>query len=141
MRITKAIREYITDEINEMYRPKFTALTKEENDLKDLSRKIYEHLEEHVKEFNQELKEEFLNIAGFAYGDRDDITIFSMRDITWWVERKSPQAKSLEQRRAELNRRRDKSIRNTIAMLELGGSRTELDEALQQLREELDEQI
>lgn len=34
-----------------------------------------------------------------------------------------------------------KAIRNTIAMLELGGSRAELDEALQQLREELDEQI
>ena len=141
MRITKAIREYITDEINEMYQPKFAALAKEENDLKDLSRKIYEHLEEHVKVFNQNLKDEFLSIAGFAYCDRDGITIFSMRDITWWVERKSPQAKSLERRREELNRRRDKSIRNTIAMLELGGSRTELDEALQQLREELDEQI
>lgn len=141
MRITKAIREYITDEINEMYQPKFTALTKEENDLEDLSQKIYERLKERVKEFNQELKDEFLSIAGFTYKDSADITNFSMSDITWWVKRKSPQAKSLEQRREELNRQRDRSIRNTIAMLELGGTKAELDEALRQLREELDEQI
>lgn len=130
MRVTKAIREYITDEIDEIYEPYFKELKREEADILDLSRKVNDYLKKRVEKFSYEVRNEFLNDFGLEYKDYLNILKFNSGDIKWWIERYSPEAKSLEKSREELNNRRDKAIRDTIAMLELGGTKKELDEVL-----------
>lgn len=135
MKVTKVIREYIEDEINKLYEPKFEALKKEKNELTQKYGEALYRIEQKCIELDNELKAQIQKEFGFITDEKD---FACERKMTQWrFERSDPAWKACEKAEKELQAQCDKSIRNAIVTLELGGTRSELDEMLAQIKEEL----
>lgn len=138
MKVTKAIREYITEEIDEIFAPKLAAIKEEKEKIREQAKQYVIYYVKKCDEFNKELEADFKEQTGYEYTPKytsrrfvecklyeDDVTL------------SNPRYKELRDQEEHLEEKRNKSLRKTIAMLELGGTKTELDEVLAQIKEEL----
>lgn len=135
MKVTKAIREYIEEEIGKLYEPKFEALKKEKNELTRKYGEAIYRITQRCIELDNELKAQIQKEFGIITDEKDFACECKMTQ--WRFERTDPAWRACEKAEKELQAQCDKSIRNAIVTLELGGTRSELDEMLAQIKEEL----
>lgn len=139
MKVTKAIREYITEEIDDMFAPKLAEIKKEKDELQKQAIKHVMYYKKKCDELNKEIENDFKERTGYAYTTpyRSSRSIVECNLHEDYVVSSNPKYKELREKEEALDNKREKSLRNTIAMLELGGTKAELDEVLAQIKEEL----
>ena len=130
MRVTKIIREYVEEAVNEIYNPLI------ENCSKDYSKKKNE-----VEDILKKMVDEF-NVAAKGVIKEHGFTIDS-----WCGEEKhiisyscnfgNKEYKSVADKRNELRDEKRRKIQDILVNLELGGTKAELDEMLKNIREEV----
>ena len=139
MKVTKAIREYITEEIDDMFAPKLAEIKKEKDELRKQAVQHVMYYTKKCDELNKEIENDFKERTGYAYAPpfRSSRFIVECNLYEDYVVSSNPKYKELREKEEALDNKREKSLRNTIAMLELGGTKAELDEVLAQIKEEL----
>ena len=133
MKMTKAIREFIEEQVTE--RAENDAKLNELREAADTARDSWDNAKEAArKEFNAKLAE--LGAAhGLAcidyYGKpvNPQITGFQYVD-----SRYLPEVKAYDEYRAQLNNKRDRAIKDIIVSMELGGTKKELMEMIETLK-------
>ena len=129
MKMTKAIREFIEEQVAE--RAESNAKLAELREAADTARDSWNNaLEVAQKEFNAKLAE--LGAAhGLAYTDyygnpaNPRITGFQYADCRYL-----PEVKAYNEYKAQLERKRDRAIKDIIVSMELGGTKKELMEMI-----------
>lgn len=127
MRMTKLVRDYISEKIAKKYQPFIDALS--EKYKVDEAQKAIEQVKGEVEELAKRM---FLDKLAPYYDPKDLgalIDSYSIyRPSRWGIE------PSAEKRYAEAKRRleaaRDKAIKETLITMELGGTKEQLDEML-----------
>lgn len=121
MRVTKLIREYVTEEVKKAYAPKiesvFDEYHKERDYYTDLIKIVVDEAKERIASF---LPENYTS----TYHD----TIISHYDI-WDKERYY----ELREAKREIERERDEKIKDVLINLELGATRADLDKMLSEI--------
>ena len=130
MKMTKLIREYITDEINKKYRPLLDAANAK-YDLES-GRKILRETTAEITEYAKNLYRE--RLAPY-YEEKDldgllnDYTVYSPSSY-----RAVPIAnKKHDEEISSLTAARDKKIRDVLITMELGGTKADLDRMLSEI--------
>ena len=129
MKMTKAIREFIEEQVTE--RAEGNAKLIELREAADAARDSWNNAKEAArKEFNAKLAE--LGAAhGLAYIDyygkpvNPQITGFQYVDCHYL-----PEVKAYDEYKAQLNSKRDRAIKDIIVSMELGGTKKELMEMI-----------
>lgn len=135
MKVTKAIREYITDKINALYVPKFDALRKEEKELVDRYENAIVRFKQKCNELDMQFKDQLQEEFGFTTSENKFVCECNLSRYRF--ERTDPAWKEHMELKKNLENQCQKSIRDAIVMLELGGTKSELDEVLAKIEEEL----
>ena len=129
MKMTKAIREFIEEQVTE--RAESNAKLIELREAADVARDSWNNAKEAArKEFNAKLAE--LGAAhGLAYtdyyGNPADPQISSFRNADC---RYLPEVKAYDEYKAQLDNKRDRAIKDIIVSMELGGTKKELMEMI-----------
>lgn len=127
MRVSKLIRDYITDSVNEKYQPLFDRL--DDIHQQDL-------FKERAEAFRKEMREAF--IAQFVKRFGDDYSPEQLSEVTKGISVSLPyyydSRCKYHMQNAEVCRklrdRREKDINSILIKLELGGSKEDLDRLL-----------
>lgn len=127
MRMTKAIREYIADEITAKYQPYIDALAKKHN--LDADDKAINAIKKEVEEAAKQMFTE--KLAPYYEPDdlkalMDDYSIY--RPKRWGVDYLNHKQYCKE--KEKLTAAREAAIRETIVTMDLGGTKEQLDEML-----------
>ncbi len=129
MKMTKAIREFIEEQVTE--RAKNDAKLNELREAADTARKRWDDvLKEAKKEFNAKLAE-----LGEAYGlvcqtYSGEVVHPQIYSFQYVESRYLPEVKAYDEYRAQLNNKRDRAIKDIIVSMELGGTKAELMEMI-----------
>ena len=129
MKMTKAIREFIEEQVTE--RAKNDAKLNELREAADTARKRWDDvLKEAKKEFNAKLAE-----LGEAYGlvyqtYSGEVVHPQIYSFQYVESRYLPEVKAYDEYRAQLNNKRDRAIKDIIVSMELGGTKKELMEMI-----------
>lgn len=123
MRVTKLIRDYITNSVNEKYQPLFDRLDDS-------------HFKECVEAFRKEMQE--VLIAQFVKRFGDDYSPEQLNEVSKGISVSLPYYYELRckyhmqnaEARSRLRDRREKDINSILINLELGGSKEYLDRLL-----------
>ena len=129
MKMTKAIREFIEEQVTE--RAESNAKLTELREAADAARDSWNNaLEVARKEFDAKLAE-LSATHGLAYtdyyGNHADPQISNFRNADC---RYLPEVKAYDEYRAQLNSKRDRAIKDIIVSMELGGTKKELMEMI-----------
>ena len=133
MKMTKAIREFIEEQVTE--RAKNDAKLIELCEAADVARKRWDDvLKEVKKEFNAKLAE-----LGEAYGlvyqtYSGEVVHPQIYSFQYVESRYLPEVKAYDEYRALLNNKRDRAIKDIIVSMELGGTKAELMEMIETLK-------
>lgn len=133
MKMTKAIREFIEEQVTE--RAKNDAKLNELREAADTARKRWDDvLKEAKKEFNTKLAE-----LGEAYGlvyqtYSGEVVHPQIYSFQYVESRYLPEVKAYDEYRAQLNNKRDRAIKDIIVSMELGGTKKELMEMIESLK-------
>ena len=133
MKMTKAIREFIEEQVTE--RAKNDAKLNELREAADVARKRWDDvLKEAKKEFNAKLAE-----LGEAYGlvyqtYSGEVVHPQIYSFQYVESRYLPEVKAYDEYRAQLNNKRDRAIKDIIVSMELGGTKKELMEMIETLK-------
>lgn len=133
MKMTKAIREFIEEQVTE--RAKNDAKLNELREAADTARKRWDDvLKEAKKEFNAKLAE-----LGEAYGlvyqtYSGEVVHPQIYSFQYVESRYLPEVKAYDEYRAQLNNKRDRAIKDIIVSMELGGTKKELMEMIESLK-------
>lgn len=133
MKMTKAIREFIEEQVTE--RAKNDAKLNELREAADTARKRWDDvLKEAKKEFNAKLAE-----LGEAYGlvyqtYSGEVVHPQIYSFQYVESRYLPEVKAYDEYRAQLNNKRDRAIKDIIVSMELGGTKKELMEMIETLK-------
>lgn len=130
MRVTKIIREYVEETVNEIYNPLI------ENCSKDFSKKkneIEDILEKMTDEFNAAAKK-MIKEHGFTI---DSWSGEEKQIINYSCNFGKKEYNSITDKRNELRDEKRRKIQDILVNLELGGTKAELDEMLKNIREEV----
>ena len=133
MKMTKAIREFIEEQVTE--RAKNDAKLNELREAADTARKRWDDvLKEAKKEFNAKLAE-----LGEAYGlvyqtYSGEVVHPQIYSFQYIESRYLPEVKAYDEYRAQLNNKRDRAIKDIIVSMELGGTKKELMEMIEALK-------
>lgn len=133
MKMTKAIREFIEEQVTE--RAKNDAKLNELREAADAARKRWDDvLKEAKKEFNAKLAE-----LGEAYGlvyqtYSGEVVHPQIYSFQYVESRYLPEVKAYDEYRAQLNNKRDRAIKDIIVSMELGGTKKELMEMIETLK-------
>ena len=129
MKMTKAIREFIEEQVTE--RAENDAKLNELREVADAARKRWDDvLKEAKEEFNTKLAE-----LGKAYGlvyqtYSGEVVYPQIYDFQYVRSRYLPEVKAYDEYRAQLNSKRDRAIKDIIVSMELGGTKKELMEMI-----------
>ena len=130
MRVTKIIREYVEETINEIYDPIIGNCS---NDYSEKKNEVEEILEKMVNEFDATAKK-VIKEHGFTinswYGKEQHI-------VGYTCNFGDEEFKSVADKRNELRDEKRRKIQDILVNLELGGTKAELDEMLKNIREEV----
>ena len=133
MKMTKAIREFIEEQVTE--RAESDAKLNELREAADTARKRWDDvLKETKKEFNAKLAE-----LGEAYGlvyqtYSGEVVHPQIYSFQYVESRYLPEIKAYDEYRAQLNNKRDRAIKDIIVSMELGGTKKELMEMIETLK-------
>ena len=133
MKMTKAIREFIEEQVTE--RADNDAKLNELREAADTARKRWDNvLKEAKKEFNAKLAE-----LGEAYGlvyqtYSGEVVHPQIYSFQYVENRYLPEVKAYDEYRAQLNNKRDRAIKDIIVSMELGGTKKELMEMIETLK-------
>ena len=133
MKMTKAIREFIEEQVTE--RADNDAKLNELREAADTARKRWDNvLKETKKEFNAKLAE-----LGEAYGlvyqtYSGEVVHPQIYSFQYVESRYLPEVKAYDEYRAQLNNKRDRAIKDIIVSMELGGTKAELMEMIETLK-------
>ena len=133
MKMTKAIREFIEEQVTE--RADNDAKLNELREAADTARKRWDNvLKEAKKEFNAKLAE-----LGEAYGlvyqtYSGEVVHPQIYSFQYVESRYLPEVKAYDEYRAQLNNKRDRAIKDIIVSMELGGTKKELMEMIETLK-------
>ena len=133
MKMTKAIREFIEEQVTE--RAENDAKLNELREAADTARKRWDDvLKEAKKEFNTKLAE-----LGEAYGlvyqtYSGEVVHPQIYSFQYVESRYLPEVKAYDEYRAQLNNKRDRAIKDIIVSMELGGTKKELMEMIETLK-------
>ena len=133
MKMTKAIREFIEEQVTE--RAANDAKLNELREAADTARKRWDDvLKEAKKEFNAKLAE-----LGEAYGlvyqtYSGEVVHPQIYSFQYVESRYLPEVKAYDEYRAQLNNKRDRAIKDIIVSMELGGTKKELMEMIETLK-------
>ena len=133
MKMTKAIREFIEEQVTE--RAKNDAKLNELREAADVARKRWDDvLKEAKKEFNAKLAE-----LGEAYGlvyqtYSGEVVHPQIYSFQYVESRYLPEVKAYDEYRAQLDNKRDRAIKDIIVSMELGGTKKELMEMIETLK-------
>ena len=133
MKMTKAIREFIEEQVTE--RAKNDAKLNELREAADTARKRWDDvLKEAKKEFNAKLAE-----LGEAYGlvyqtYSGEVVHPQIYSFQYVESRYLPEVKAYNEYKAQLNNKRDRAIKDIIVSMELGGTKKELMEMIETLK-------
>ena len=133
MKMTKAIREFIEEQVTE--RAKNDAKLNELREAADTARKRWDDvLKEAKKEFNTKLAE-----LGEAYGlvyqtYSGEVVHPQIYSFQYVESRYLPEVKAYNEYKAQLNNKRDRAIKDIIVSMELGGTKKELMEMIETLK-------
>ena len=133
MKMTKAIREFIEEQVTE--RADNDAKLNELREAADRARKRWDDvLKETKKEFNAKLAE-----LGEAYGlvyqtYSGEVVHPQIYSFQYVESRYLPEVKAYDEYRAQLNNKRDRAIKDIIVSMELGGTKKELMEMIETLK-------
>ena len=133
MKMTKAIREFIEEQVTE--RAENDAKLNELREAADTACNRWNNaLEAARKEFDTKLAE-LGATHGLAYtdyyGNHADPQISNFRNADC---RYLPEVKAYDEYRAQLNNKRDRAIKDIIVSMELGGTKKELMEMIETLK-------
>ena len=133
MKMTKAIREFIEEQVAE--RAKNDAKLNELREAADAARKRWDDvLKEVKKEFNAKLAE-LGEVYGLVYQTYSGEVVHPQIYSFQYVEsRYLPEVKAYDEYRAQLNNKRDRAIKDIIVSMELGGTKKELMEMIETLK-------
>lgn len=134
MKMTKAIREFIEEQVTERAESASNARLTELREAADAARERWNNaLEAMRKEFDAKLAE-----LGAAYGlayidyfgkpDNPKIGSFSCTDCRYL-----PEVKAYEEYKSQLSNKRARAIKDIIVSMELGGTKAELMEMIAKL--------
>lgn len=133
MKMTKAIREFIEEQVTE--RAENDAKLNELREAADTARKRWDDvLKETKKEFNAKLAE-----LGEAYGlvyqtYSGEVVHPQIYSFQYVESRYLPEVKAYDEYRAQLNNKRERAIKDIIVSMELGGTKKELMEMIETLK-------
>ena len=133
MKMTKAIREFIEEQVTE--RAENDAKLNELREAADAARKRWDDvLKEAKKEFNTKLAE-----LGEAYGlvyqtYSGEVVHPQIYSFQYVESRYLPEVKAYNEYKAQLNNKRDRAIKDIIVSMELGGTKKELMEMIETLK-------
>ena len=133
MKMTKAIREFIEEQVTE--RAENDAKLNELREAADAARKRWDDvLKEAKKEFNAKLAE-----LGEAYGlvyqtYSGEVVHPQIYSFQYVESRYLPEVKAYNEYKAQLNNKRDRAIKDIIVSMELGGTKKELMEMIETLK-------
>ena len=133
MKMTKAIREFIEEQVTE--RAENDAKLTELREAADTARKRWDDvLKKAKKEFNAKLAE-----LGEAYGlvyqtYSGEVVHPQIYSFQYVENRYLPEVKAYDEYRAQLNNKRDRAIKDIIVSMELGGTKKELMEMIETLK-------
>ena len=133
MKMTKAIREFIEEQVTE--RAKNDAKLNELREAADAARKRWDDvLKEAKKEFNTKLAE-LGEVYGLVYQTYSGEVVHPQIYSFQYVEsRYLPEVKAYNEYKAQLNNKRDRAIKDIIVSMELGGTKKELMEMIETLK-------
>ena len=129
MKMTKAIREFIEEQVTE--RAKSDAKLNELREAADAARKRWDDVLKDMKEeFNAKLAE-----LGKAHGlvcqtYSGNVVYPQIYSFQYVDGRYLPEVKAYDEYRAQLNSKRDRAIKDIIVSMELGGTKKELMEMI-----------
>lgn len=132
MRVTKLIKEYVEEAINDIYNPLIEDYFA---DYEDRINEVEEILKEMTKEFNT-AAEKMIEEHGFSINKKlnsEEKERIIMCCADFGDEEYSPTRAKI----MKLAEERDQKIKSILINLELGGTRTELDKMLQKIKEEV----
>lgn len=133
MKMTKAIREFIEEQVTE--RAESDTKLNELREAADTARKRWDDvLKEAKEEFNTKLAE-----LGEAYGlvyqtYSGEVVHPQIYNFQYVDSRYLPEVKAYDEYRAQLNNKRDRAIKDIIVSMELGGTKKELMEMIETLK-------
>ena len=130
MRVTRAIREYVEEEINKKYKPVIEEVGKDYFNRKEaLLTRINAKINEYEKELQQMAAEEGFTVRGPYYGDRPG-QIIKMGDDIWIKE----EQEEINEECRRLRGRITEKTRQVLFDLEMGETaKAELVEVLDRL--------
>ena len=133
MKMTKAIREFIEEQVTE--RAENDAKLNELREAADAARKRWDDvLKEAKKEFNAKLAE-LGEVYGLVYQTYSGEVVHPQIYSFQYVEsRYLPEVKAYNEYKAQLNNKRDRAIKDIIVSMELGGTKKELMEMIETLK-------
>lgn len=118
MRITKTIREYVTQRVGEVYRSKI-------EELEELKKDKNKEVEEKIKEIEKIFNEKILELA-----QEENIEINPFR-IRFYGARINDE--EIDLKIVALNRDKQAKVVDILGVLELGGNKKDLEELLANL--------
>lgn len=126
MRVTKTIKNYIEKRVDAIYLPKFNAI---KSDYMAQRNSLEEQLDELLIKVNQDAQKLLVG-SGFNNFDWDgkEQDIFTRKNIgnpSWWSKIKDEEY--------AIRKERDEKIEEIIITLELGGTKEQLEEMLNQI--------
>ena len=133
MKMTKAIREFIEEQVTE--RAESDTKLNELREAADTARKRWDDvLKEAKEEFNTKLAE-----LGEAYGlvyqtYSGEVVHPQIYSFQYVDSRYLPEVKAYNEYRAQLNNKCDRAIKDIIVSMELGGTKKELMEMIETLK-------
>jgi Mg2+ and Co2+ transporter CorA len=129
MRVTKIIREYITEAINAKYQPIIDAINKEYELVQTAYDKNQDAAKDEIRRMGRIIWEKYMSLfydkAVFEklLKDYDPGTPWCYRDRPSYIGERND-------RIDKITNERDTAIKNIVVKLELGGSKEDLDEML-----------
>lgn len=136
MKMTKVIREYITESVTAKYQPAIDAIRAKKNAAQE---KINDVKKQTIEELNEIVVRTYRERLAPFYTEDDLGTL--LRDRNWVHDPSHYSVYAIEVNKynAEINRlqsQRDAAIKNILITLELGGTRTDLDRMLSEVNVE-----
>lgn len=134
MRVTKVIREYITEQVKAKF-----PITEEEKFYQEFNKTVNkkaEELQEKVKKYQAELAKQANRELGIEDWENDDVLHFcSTSYIFPVIGYNNPYIQKARKAEQERKEKINKTIRDIIITLELGGTKADLDKMLAEVGE------
>lgn len=130
MRVTKLIREYVEETINGIYEP---LIKNCDGDYYEKKKEVEKILEKLADEFDVAAKK-IIKENGFSIDSWDDR---EKTIITYTCNFGNKEYMPILEKRRKLRDEKKQKVQDILVNLELGGTKAELDEMLQKIKEEV----